>query len=124
MAITRVAESTDYWYFAIAGDPTGVVSADVAILNQPLPTKPQTADWIAADEIVNDDTHVLWADALASGANSSLPQGQPFYFVALLVGPFNTNTPVLTPDTYTGWVRLTGTAEQTILIAPVAATII
>lgn len=111
MTATLQRESTEYVYIGVTGDIPSV-GAEVAFLDAG--TRP-TTEWSTAI-IVDDDQHVLWDDAIASGATGN-------YFLARLIGSFGSGGVELTQGTYQAWVRLTDTDEQPVLIAPEAVDI-
>lgn len=106
-------DSTEYSYVGISGDVPSV-GAEVAFL--PAAVRPTEPDWSAAI-LVPDDTHPLWADAVASGVTGD-------YFVARLVGPFGGTGVVLAAGGFQLWLRLTDSVERPIRIAPVAVEVL
>lgn len=111
MAITLQRETTEYVYMGFTGTVPSV-GAEVAFLAAGV--RPST-EWTAAT-LVNNNTHPLWNDAVASGVTGN-------YYVARLVGSFGGTGVVLTPGDYQPWVRLTGATERPVRIAPVTVTI-
>lgn len=102
-------DSTEYIFIGVTGD-VPVAGAEVAFMAAA--ARPTEPDWEDA-LIVDDAGDALWADAVASGVSGS-------YYVARLIGPFNSNDVVLTAGDYQCWVRLTDTTERPIRIAPAA----
>lgn len=109
MAVTLQRESTEYLYVGVTGGvPTGVVQ--MAFLAAGVrPTEP---DWESAI-LVDDAGDPLWADATASGVAGD-------YYIARLVGAYDSNDVVLSAGDYQVWVRITDTTEQPVRIAPIA----
>lgn len=103
---TMQLESTQYVYFGVTGDVPSA-GAEVAFL---LAGIRPTTEW-APMTIVEDDLSPLWADAQASGLAGT-------YFLAILVGAFGTGGLELPIEDYQPWLRLTGTVEQVVMIAP------
>jgi hypothetical protein len=111
MATTQQVESTQYNYCGLTGNAPN--TAEVAYL--PAGTRPTEDDWNDA-VLVTSNSNPLWAEAIASGAKGA-------YFVARLVGAFNSNDLTLAGGSYQEWLRLTGTDEQKVFIAPNAFTV-
>jgi hypothetical protein len=111
MATILQRESTEYLYAGVDGDVPSV-GAEVAFLAAGV--RP-TTEWEAAI-LVPDDSHPLWADAVASGLLGD-------YYVAILVGSFGGTGVVLAVGDYQQWLRLTDTTERPVRIAPVAVEI-
>lgn len=81
------------------------------------PTRPTAPSWKTA-VIVNNSSHALWNDAVASGVGGN-------YYVAILVGAFGGGTVVLTgPADYQAWLQLTDTTEQPVRVAPAAVEVL
>lgn len=112
MTMTIDRDSTEYCYVGITGDVPNT-SAEVAFMAAA--ARPGPTDWKAA-VLVNNSSHALWADAVASGATGD-------YYVARLVGPFGSNDLTLTAGSYQLWVRLTDTTERPIRISPEAVVV-
>lgn len=106
-------DSTEYLYIGVTGEPPSV-GAEVAF--KAANVRPESGDWETAI-VVEDSGDALWDDAVASGVSGD-------YFVARLVGPFNSNDVVLTAGDYQCWVRLTDTTERPIRIAPAAVEVV
>jgi hypothetical protein len=111
MAVTLQRETTEYVYFGFTGNVPSV-GAETAFLAAGL--RP-TTEWTAAI-VVNNNSHPLWDDAVASGIAGD-------YYIARLIGAFGGTGVVLTPGDYQPWVRLTDTVERPVRIAPVVVTI-
>lgn len=103
MAIQR--ESTEYLFVGISGDAPSV-DQELAFLEAGM--RPTEMDWETA--ILVESGHPLFDDA------SALASGD--YFLAILIGDYDTNPFSLSPGDYQIWVRLTDDPEQPVRIAP------
>jgi len=106
-------DSTEYLFIGVTGEVPSV-GAEVAF--KTAAARPESGDWETA-LLVEDSGDALWADAQASGVTGD-------YFVARLVGPFNSNDVVLTAGDYQVWLRLTDTTERPVRIAPAAVEVL
>ena len=106
-------DSTEYIYVGVTGE---VPSAGAEVAFKAPAARPESGDWETA-VIVDSAGDALWDDAVASGVTGD-------YYVARLVGPFNSNDVVLTVGDYQMWLRLTDTTERPIRIAPVAVEVL
>lgn len=109
MAVQLQRESTVYLFHGVTGDVPSV-GAEVTYLTAGV--RPQETDWYAAI-IVQDSSHALWADAVASGVTGD-------YYIARLVGSYNANDLILGQGDYQAWMRLSGTDERPVEICPEA----
>ncbi|WP_214103247.1 hypothetical protein [Acrocarpospora catenulata] len=109
MATVLQRESTEFIYSGVDGDVPSV-GAEMAFLAAAV--RPTSGDWEQA-VLVPDNSHPLWADAVASGLLGD-------YYVAILVGAYGGTGVVLAPGDYQVWLRLTDTVEQPVRIAPTA----
>jgi len=106
-------DSTEYLYIGVTGT---VPSVGAKVAFKAPPTRPTTPDWKTAI-LVNNSSHALWNDAVASGVGGN-------YYVAILVGAFGGGTVVLTQGDYQAWLQLTDVTEQPVRIAPAAVEVL
>jgi len=112
MAITLQREATEYIYAGVTGEVPSV-SAEIALLDANV--RPESGDWDTAI-VVDGPAHDLWPDASSAGLAGD-------YFVALLVGPYDSNTVNPGPGDYQVWLRITDDPEQPVRILPEVLTV-